>query len=202
MKKWIASVDDYRCYLELPLNKPSFCDLPAIWTAVFEHNLKTAHQLNFDGVFLANIRLREPGVQALSHYLFAKQAWNPGVRVDSLQTLFIPEYYRPEARLMTDFMDKLEEAVANMTAWHCELAARVDQLSEFPGDSLLPLPILGQHFQLEHMYALENEGTDWERTFQLVWEIRNIMSQIMNKPLPEPTLIRLMQIEERLPYLH
>jgi hypothetical protein len=202
MQRWIASADPYRCYLELPLNNPSFCDLPTIWTAVFGHDLQTAHQLHLDGVFLANIRLREPGIQALSHYLFAKQAWDPGVRVDSLKSLFIQEYYRPEARLMTDFMDKLEEAVANMSAWHCELAARVDDLSESPGDSLLPLPVLGQHFQLEHMYALENEGTDWERTFQLVWELRNIMNQIMNKPLPEPTLVRLMQIEDRLPYLH
>lgn len=188
-------------YISELYNTRKFHDLPVVFTSVIHKDIPFYYETGCKGLMFANARIYNPGVHSFTNYQFARQSWRPKADLDSLRIEFIRTQYAGEYNLLKEYYTTLEEAMANISAWRLELADRIncitcDSLSE----PLLPLKKFTLHFNLDDNKNTLNKGTNWELTYQFVYELRYILLEAMSGSVQTTAKYRLLELFEQIRY--
>jgi len=203
LKSWTARSCNYKgkIYLSELYNNRHFRDLPVVFTNVINKDIPFYFETGINGLCYSNARVSNPGVHAMINYQFARQAWRSQVDVDSLKIEYISTLYPGQYELMKEYHNKLEEAMANISAWKFELADRINKITmNSVYEPLLPLKKFRQHYTLERTTHQLNNATNWEMTYQLVYELRYILQDALAGDISNKTKDRLIRLYYQLLY--
>jgi len=203
IKLWTNKSCHYKgkIYISELYNNRHFRDLPVVFTNVINKDIPFYFETGVKGLCYANARVNNPGVHAMLNYQFARQAWKLKVDIDSLKIEYIKTLYPGEYELLKEYYNKLEEAMANISAWKFELAERINKITiNSLHEPLLPLKKFKQHYTLESTNFELNNGTNWEMTYQLVYELRYVLQDALTGNISESTKNRLIELYYQLLY--
>ncbi len=178
-----------------------FAGLPLVFDHVLNRDLAAYRAMGVAGIYGAAPNPSMPGMQGYLNYMYSQSAWNGRMRVDSLRDGYFSAHYPGTSSGVREYYDMTEEAMANITAWRFVMSRRIRELQQngFAG-ALLPLPGFAEHFNLYQTFSEKNDGVDWERTFQLVHDMRHVMDDLLDKNTPDQTLDRLLLLEKQLQF--
>ncbi len=178
-----------------------FSGLPLVLDHVLNSDMATYQSLGIQGVYCEAPSPAIPGMQHYLNFIFAQSTWNGRLSVDSLRSDYFSAYYPGLSTQVMEYFDMAEEALANISAWRYVLPQRVNQLQRdgFTG-TLLPLPGFMEHFSVYEQFGQMNDGVDWERTFQLIHDMRHVMDDLLDANPPDPTFDRVLQLEKQLQF--
>ena len=178
-------------------NNRHFQNLPVVFTSVMNQDLQSYHKMDINGLCIQNPSLTSGGVQSMMNYQLSRGAWRNNVDLDSLKIEYIVNQYPGSYQLMQEYYQKLEEAMANISAWKWELPERVNHVVlDSTLDSILPLGAFAKHFNLDEEGTQPLLGTHWERTYQLIYEVQYILFEALTSDVPPLTRKRLMELNE------
>jgi len=203
IKLWTNKSCHYKgkIYISELYNNRHFRDLPVVFTNVINKDIPFYFETGIKGLCYSNARVNNAGVHAMLNYQFARQAWKSKVDIDSLKIEYIKTLYPGEYELLKEYYNKLEEAMANISAWKFELAERINKITiNSLYEPLLPLKKFKQHYTLESTNFELNKGTNWEMTYQLVYELRYVLQEALAGNISESTKKRLIELYHQLKY--
>ncbi len=203
LKLWTDKSCNYKgkIYFSELYNNRHFRDLPVVFTNVINKDIPFYFETGINGLCYTNARISNAGVHAMINYQFARQAWRSQVDVDSLRIEYITTLYPGQYDLMKEYYNKLENAMANISAWKFELAERINNIvSKALNEPLLPLKKFKQHYTLENTNHQLNHATNWEMTYQLVYELRYILQDALTGNITDKTKDRFIDLYYQLQY--
>lgn len=198
---WLEQAADAEVAVVEGYYASEFAGLPLVFDHVLNHDLAAYQAMGVAGIYCAAPNPSMPGMQGYLNFYFGQSAWNGRMRVDSLRDGYFSAHYPGTSSGVREYYDMTEEAMANITAWRYIMSRRIRELQQggFAG-ALLPLPGFQEHFNLYQTFSEKNDGVDWERTFQLVHDMRHVMDDLLEKNTPDQTLDRLLLLEKQLQF--
>ncbi|MBN2412859.1 DUF4838 domain-containing protein [candidate division KSB1 bacterium] len=203
LKSWTDKSCYYKgkIYLSELYNNRQFRDLPVVFTNVINKDIPFYFETGINGLCYTNARISNAGVHAMINYQFARQSWRSQVDVDSLKIEYITTLYPGQYDLMKEYYNKLEKAMANISAWKFELVERINKIMmKTLNEPLMPLKKFKQHYSLESTNYQQNNATNWEMTYQLVYELRYILQEALAGNISDKTKGRLIDLYYQLLY--
>jgi hypothetical protein len=198
---WFSKKCPYKgkIYLCEYYNSSRFNGLPLVFSTIIRLDLPRYEKLGIHGLAYVRPRTEHLAAQTLLNYQFAHKTWDPMNSMDDLVSDYFAHHYAGVSDLMRDYYLKMEEVFANVKAWRYELADRINLVAR---DSLrvplLPLVKYRRHFNLEEKFSEQNDGVDWERSYQLIHDARHVIDEALAGDLPDATFNRLLEDEYQL----
>ncbi len=182
-------------------NNRDFQNLPLLFTTVMNLDMPLYHKLGVKGMATENPWVTNGGANNFMNYQLARQAWRQHVDLDSLKIEYIVNQYPGAYQLMQEYYNKIEEAMANIAVWKWDLADQVNHvILDSTAKTLLPLENFADHFTLDETTSNPQTGTNWERTYQLIYEVQYILYEALTGDIPPQTQKRLLELNQQKKY--
>ncbi|MBN1998716.1 DUF4838 domain-containing protein [candidate division KSB1 bacterium] len=187
-------------YVEEVYNDPGINDLPVVFSRIISKDIPQYAELGFKGMYYSHAKIFQPGVYNLLNFQLAAGTWEP-TRLDSLTQEYFDHYYLNVAKYMQTFYSQMEQCLSNIMAWKIELAERINNhiLNGSP-QAVYPLVTFKNHFDIEETFHEKNDGVDWEKTNQLIYEAHFSLADAMSEPIPERLRQRIIELEHQRQY--
>ena len=183
-------------------NKEPFKDLPSVFATVIGYDFPEYEKLGIQGVVLKNPKIISSGVFRLMNYQFSRQSWNPNENLQILFSDYFSIRYAGVEKIMQEYYNKLEEATGNIQAWRLELCPKINSILSQESDTpLFPLERFRNHLHIEEFFPLENDGVDWEKTYQIIHDARHVIDYALEQEVSDKVLNVLLEDENQLRYI-
>jgi hypothetical protein len=137
------------------------------------------------------------GMKALTHYLFAKQTWNPEIDVDKTLAEYYDGRYGPASKQMREFYSNLRHAMSNQNVVRFNLRNRLTDNKD-----------VNNLFQEKHMQykpthydpsttsgLVYDDGPDWLEMMDLMKKCRGQLDAVKTMNLPDTIRARVAEDE-------
>ena len=172
--------------------------LPLVLTERLAVDIPVYAENGLSGVLYPNVRYHNWGMQIWLNLLYGHLLWQPNTDVVSLFEQFFNTYYGIAAEPMKNVFLEYEKATANMMAWRYELPLEIERAlaSGVP----IQLEHFDTHLNLSSDINASVVGTDWEKTFQVIYELQYTLTDILAQEIPEEIKERIKRVGIQLAY--
>jgi hypothetical protein len=172
--------------------------LPLVLTERLAVDIPIYAENGLSGVLYPNVRYHNWGMQIWLNLLYGHLLWQPNTNVVSLFEQFFNTYYGSAAEPMKNVFLEYEKATANMMAWRYELPLQIERAlaTRVP----IRLEHFDTHLNLSSDINASGIGTDWEKTFQVIYELQYALTDILAQEIPEEIKERIKRVEIQLAY--
>ncbi|MBN1464339.1 DUF4838 domain-containing protein [candidate division KSB1 bacterium] len=186
-------------YIAENYNASYFHNLPTLHSTVMSIDIQDFAELGVRGINFQHVRLRKGGVQVLTNYQFARQAWDAHVPTDTLKQEFFTLLYPAVSKTVADYMERLELALSTITTWCYYLPQRDYASLKGAASTGSGLIKMNERFVERTSDAIDFNSL-WENTYHLIFEARFLMDELLAENVTEDVRRRIEELDEELQY--